>query len=195
MSIDDARVTACLVSLYFFLLFHGTDRREKMASHGNGEHSTTPAYVFQSFDQHLVLIVSLSAILGSVGAQIVFRQFSASGYARKIDIALVILLAWAMWTVLYFIGVRAMASKPAPARVWFMRIVTNFTYVFSTFFYIYTNDFVQHTTLMYGMSPAEAIVYVVGGIVVISSIQTMFQSLAIFHIVDMQYQSPAKIKV
>lgn len=135
-----------------------------------------------TFDQ-LMLIVTLNSILGSVGANIIFRLFVAASLTRRIDVILAVLLAWVVWTFIYLMVARSILSSPSKAWSTFIkRLIINLTYVVTVFFYLYLDDMVRNTTLTTGMSAAEALIYVIGGIMILSFLQTMFEYFAVFEL-------------
>lgn len=150
-------------------------------------------------EQQLVLVITFNTILGTIGARIVFRQIVVNGLDRQFEVMVALLVAWVLWTYFYVVVGRALKFNhrrqhhgnkvevlpPSLVADWVGRLATNFTYVFTMIFFFYTNDFVDHTTLVYGMSLAQATVYVVGGILIISTLQTLLQNIALFHLHDM----------
>lgn len=172
-------------------------------------HTTAAASQQQvvTLDQQLVLVVTFNTILGTIGARIVFRQLVVYGLGRRFEVMVALLIAWLLWTYFYIVVGRALkfdhrrlyrgnhveVLPPSLVADWVSRLATNFTYAFTMLFLFYTNDFVDHTTLVYGMSPAQATVYVVGGIALISTLQTLLQSLSLFHLRDVTPLSEGKV--
>lgn len=135
-----------------------------------------------TFDQ-LMLIVTLNSILGSVGAKLIFRLFVAANLTRRVDVILAILLSWVVWTFIYMMVARSILTSPSKSWSTFIkRLILNLTYVVTVFSYLYLDDIVANTTLTTGMTAAEAFVYVFGGIMVLSSLQTLFEYFAVFEL-------------
>jgi hypothetical protein len=132
-----------------------------------------------TFDQ-MMLIVTLGTILGSVGANILFRQMISAGLARRIEVSILVALIWLVWTMLAMLANKSIALSPSKAwSTYIKRLMVNMTYLLTVFAYLYLDDFIRNTSLA-DMSPAEAILMSFGGLLVIAAVQTLFEYFAVF---------------
>jgi hypothetical protein len=135
-----------------------------------------------TYDQ-MMFIITLNSILGSVGAGLIFRVFTAKELTRRLDVIIAVILGWLVWTFVYIMVARSILLSPSKTWSTFVkRLVVNTTYVVTVFAYLYLDDFVRTATLASGMSVAEALVYVFGGIMLLSALQSLFEYYAVFEL-------------
>lgn len=135
-------------------------------------------------DQQLLLLYTLTTIFSSLAALIAFRQMVTLQFTRRIDVFLVLLIAWLVWTLSFvFFSRSAMRSAPQLFGVLVNRLITTSTTVFSIIFYFYCDDMIKHTTLVSGMTPAETFVVIVLTIMSLATVQTLFGAYAIFDLI------------
>jgi hypothetical protein len=132
-----------------------------------------------TFDQ-MMLIVTLGTILGSVGANILFRKIAVSGLARRIEVSILVGLIWLVWTMLAVMAYKSLALSPS--KMWstyVKRLMVNMTYMLTVFAYLYLDDFIRNTSLA-DMTLAESILMTFGGLLFIAALQTLFEYFAVF---------------
>ena len=135
-----------------------------------------------TFDQ-MMFVVTLNSVLGTIGAGIVFRLFVAASLTRRIDVIMLVLVVWIAWTFVYLMVARSILQSASKTWSNFLkRFIINVTYVVTFFTYLYLDDLIRNTTLMTGMSAAEALVYVIGGLMLLSAIQSLFEYYAVFEL-------------